>query len=414
MRQLLVFIFCSALLFAHQELLSIHLLDHHGMYQTHQDEKKLKSFESQDFLSAQPYQKVVRVFKTENQKTQSIITSYYPSGQVCAFLECVDGRAKGVYKEWYESGKPKIEAFIKGGMADLTNEAEKSWVFHKCAKAYFPSGRIEALLQYDHGKLHGFSTFYYPNKNVKKLTSYHENQKHLKCLTFFETGALKKESHFQHGKLHGSYERFFENGTLYSVEKFDFGKLEKGVYFNKKGKILSKIEEGAGIKTLHKKNMIIKSNYVHGQKQGKTEIFDSKGELLSHYHVYNGKKHGRQVEFYPHSQQPRLAMFWVEDQIQGLVETWYPSGQLESQKEMSHNQKYGLSVCYYESGAVMMVEEYVHDKLKDGEYYKKGQKTPFSKITNGKGLATLFDPRGSFDKEIIYENFEPLITDLTH
>jgi antitoxin component YwqK of YwqJK toxin-antitoxin module len=408
MRKLFFYFTFISICFAQEELLSIHLLDQHGLYQTHQEKEKLKAFAKQNFLSNQPYQKVVRIYRPCDQKIKSIITGYYSSGQICAYLVCEDGRPKGEYKEWYEDGHLKIEAFIEGGLADLTSDAKNSWIFHKLAQVYYPDGKLQAACNYAFGKLHGPSTYYYPNQKIKKLVHFYEDKKHLKAIYFYESGGLKKEIHYQHGKKQGPCQRFFEDGTLYAIEHFEMDKLNKGTYYEKNGSLLSKVEEGAGKRAAFKQDRIIKTSFMHGVPLGRVEIF-KKGYLHSFYHTFNGKKHGKQVEFFEMSQLPKVSIFWVEDQIQGLVKTWYPNNQLQSQVEMSHNQKHGISMGYYESGEVMFFEEYTHGRLKHGKYYKKGQKKPVSEVADGKGLATLFDQYGNFDKEIVYERFEPVL-----
>ena len=90
-----------------------------------------------------------------------------------------------------------------------------------------------------------------------------------------------------------------------------------------------------------------------------------------------------------------------------MVKTWYEDGAVESQKEMSHNKKQGLSFAWYPDGSLMLMEEYDHDRLMKGSYFKKGDKQVTSQIENGKGVATLFDAGGHFLQKISYESGQP-------
>jgi hypothetical protein len=59
----------------------------------------------------------------------------------------------------------------------------------------------------------------------------------------------------------------------------------------------------------------------------------------------------------------------------------------------------------------MLMEEYDNDILVKGSYLKKGDKQPVSKVENGKGIATIYDSRGHFQKKITYEKGIPHLDD---
>ena len=69
------------------------------MSETINSKDRLNAFEKTNFLSAQPYQKVMRVYgKQENGDIKACITSYHPNGQVKQYLESVNNRAFGAYQ----------------------------------------------------------------------------------------------------------------------------------------------------------------------------------------------------------------------------------------------------------------------------------------------------------------------------
>jgi antitoxin component YwqK of YwqJK toxin-antitoxin module len=98
---------------------------------------------------------------------------------------------------------------------------------------------------------------------------------------------------------------------------------------------------------------------------------------------------------------------WYEGVLQGPVKTWYDNGQLESQRDMSENQREGLLTAWYRNGSLMLVEEYEEDRLLHGEYYRMGEKTAVSQIENGKGVAMLFNPEGNFARKVSYQDGKP-------
>ena len=57
----------------------------------------------------------------------------------------------------------------------------------------------------------------------------------------------------------------------------------------------------------------------------------------------------------------------------------------------------------------MAVEEYEHDLLTKGTYFKKGDSIPVSRVQDGEGVATLFDRRGHFLKKVNYAKSRPVV-----
>ena len=106
---------------------------------------------------------------------------------------------------------------------------------------------------------------------------------------------------------------------------------------------------------------------------------------------------------------PKLSFCWYEGKVQGMVKTWYPTGALESQKEMANNAKHGVLTAWYRDGNLMMIEEYNNEKLVRGDYLKKGEKVPVSQVIEGKGTVSIFDAERYFVQKIVYVNGKPEI-----
>ena len=63
---------------------------------------------------------------------------------------------------------------------------------------------------------------------------------------------------------------------------------------------------------------------------------------------------------------------------------------------MIKNKKQGSLIAWYQTGGVMLIEDYDANKLVEGSYYSKGAKEKVSSVTQGKGIATIYDKNGFF------------------
>jgi antitoxin component YwqK of YwqJK toxin-antitoxin module len=141
--------------------------------------------------------------------------------------------------------------------------------------------------------------------------------------------------------------------------------------------------------------------------EGSVEVFNEKSNISRVYHVKNNLKHGSDTEYFEKSVTPKISIHWHEGLIQGIVKTWYKDGQLESQKEINANKKNGLSTAWYVNGSVMLIEMYEDDKLIKGEYFKKDNTSPSSRIVEGSGIASLYDSEGNFLRQVNYNEGKP-------
>ena len=395
-------------------LATISIIDRNGFSETISNPDRLVQFENTDFLSNQPYQKVLRVYRRNGSgDVCSYITSYYPNGHPKQYLEVVNNRAFGVYKEWHQNGILALETFIIGGEADLTKDAEKTWLFDGYSRAWDESGYLAAEIPYRSGELEGISIYYHANGNIWKRVTFHQDKLEGDFEMFLECGQLLQSVHYVNNIKEGSASRYWSEGCPAATEEYCNGNLVTGHYYDREGKLLSKIENGNGYKaTFGKDNINELQQYINGFQEGEVQGFAEDGRLVTRYMIKDGIKHGEEVVYYDTAiPSPQLSINWVEGRIQGLVKTWYTNGVMESQREMSENTKNGTSTAWYNDSSVMLIEEYDHDKLIEGRYFFKKDKLPVSEVHKGKGIATIFDPDGNLLTRIIYNNSKPLELD---
>ncbi|MCE2982488.1 MAG: hypothetical protein LW832_02865 [Parachlamydia sp.] len=394
-------------------LSSIHIIDRNGFAETLSNKDRLIQYQNVDFLTPQPYQKVLRIYARDIKgNVRSVVTTYHENGNPKQYLQVLNGRALGTYYEWHENGCIRVAASIIGGSPDVTPAAEKSWLFDGISYAWDEDEHLIAEIPYSQGILEGNARYYHSSGNPWKLVPYVKNQVNGTVEILRDDGALLQQMTYCMGNREGTCYRYWDPQQLASQEEFVQDKLINGQYYDRQGKVIAEIKEGNGFKSVFGKEGIKElQQFRDGAIEGEVKVFNFDQGLKRIYHVKNKIKHGEEVEYYDSEQQPpsqlKLSFFWHEGKVQGHATTWYPNGVMESQKEMANNAKHGVSMAWYRDGQLMMIEEYDNGKLVRGDYFRKGERLPLSHVQGGKGTVSLFDADGHFVQKIQYDNGRP-------
>src|SRR5215207_2384083 len=68
-------------------LSSVHIVDRNGFAETISNKERLNQFQNVNFLSAQPYQKVLRIYARDSKgNIRSVVTAYHENGNPKQFL----------------------------------------------------------------------------------------------------------------------------------------------------------------------------------------------------------------------------------------------------------------------------------------------------------------------------------------
>ncbi|EKE08051.1 MAG: hypothetical protein ACD_17C00374G0004 [uncultured bacterium] len=394
-----------------QESLSlIQIQDRNGLTETISNPERLASHKTTNFLAAQPYKKVLRVYKSEKNNS-SIITTYYPNGTLKQYLEAKKMRAHGAYREWFPNGVQKVEATVIGGTADLIDGSQDDWLFDGNNLVWDDKGNLTANIVYYKGALQGTSTYYFPSGNIQRELNYDKNQLHGLCFEYTNEGNLKGKFTYKQGVQEGESLGFFQNGALPAwIEEYKEGRLLEGMYYDVNGEIVATIHNGGGFQARYDNSLALRViEHEVGLPKGMVKEFTPSGKILRTFFTKEGCKNGEEIEYYLTSlDRPKLSIQWKDNMIHGPVKTWYDNGQLQSEREYSFNQKSGPSLAWYRNGNLMCYEEYEKGRLWKGQYYKMQQNEPISCIHNGSGTATLFDEEGSLLRKVVYLNGRPI------
>jgi len=397
------------------KLVSVSIMDRNGMSETVSAKERLKNYEHSNYLTAQPYQKVLRVFaKDKNGDALSIISSYYPTGQIRQYLECSNGRAHGTYLEWHPNGKKKLKATILGGAADLDEKSQTTWAFNGQSYCWNEDGKQIAIIPYAHGILEGISRYYYPSGALSEEIPYQKGEIEGNVLSYDENGTILETTEYVHGQKNGPAKSFWAASTVQSEELWQDDLLQEGRYYQKDGTLIAEVINSHGKRALFSDTALSETQEYHsGRPEGEVLLFDEHGATMRRFSVKDGEKHGLETHYWKKNPTlAKLSMNWDRGQIHGTVKSWYANGAPESSKEMSRNLKQGLFTAWYSDGKIMMIEEYEKDKLVRGDYIKHGDTKPVSQVISGKGIATFYDADGTFRTRVTYLDGKPVIDDL--
>ncbi len=395
-------------------LACVNLIDWEGSQTTIRSDERLKMYNNVDFLSPQPYEKILRVYKRDEQgDSYSYVTAYHQNGILKQYLEVRNAGVFGIYREWHENGQMKLECTVIGGTPELTHDAQKDWQFDGIAQAWDDKGNQTTVYNYCKGSLEGDSFQYYPDGSIKVQSPYLRGQLQGTEKMFFPDGELMAAAEWKNGALDGEAKRYWSAGKIASEELLEDNRVVEGNYYDKSGKLLASIKEGRGHKALFDGEHLSEvQQFEEGIPSGEVRMFNKKGHLIKLYDIRNGVKHGQEMVFYPPKMgtpfndpsklQAQLLISWNDGKVHGITKTWYLDGTLESQREMSNNRRNGIGSAWYRDGSLMLMEEYYNDKLQRGEYYRKGNYKPESRVTDGDGTATLFDNDGVPLQKVTY------------
>lgn len=394
-------------------LVSMQVVDRNGFTETISNKERLSNYKTVDFATPQPYQKVLRVFgRNSAGQSSSKITSYHDNGHLWQYLEVVDGRAHGVYQERFPNGRVKIEAHLIEGMADIHDLAQTTWIFEDLCRVWDDQGNLIAEFTYEKGLLQNSAKYFFPDGKLQKMVPYNRGEVHGIVRSYDEQGNLMEETPYDRGEKEGTATTFWTPNQLLSQEFFNHGRLINASYYDPNGTCVAQIKDGMGKQAQFKEDHLeVLVDFSCGIPEGEVQFFYPNGTLKCSYLIKDGKKNGQEWEYYSSEKgqklMPKLCLNWNDDRVQGQVKTWYPDGQIESQREFNGNKKQGVCFAWYKSGDLMLVEEYEMDLLLKGSYYKKGDKKIISKIESGKGVATLYSSDGIFLRKVHYEKGKP-------
>ena len=281
-------------------IVSMQIIDRNGFTETISNKERISAFKGVDFLEPQPYQKVLRIYRQKGEnKSHSKITSYHDNGSLSQYLEVADGRAHGLFCEWFDNGQKKIEAHVIEGVADIHELAKATWVFDGECKIWDQEGALSAEFNYEKGALHKPAFYYYASGKVKQVIPYEHGLANGIVESFDEEGLPLETIPYIRGEKAGQATTFWTQDQLKSDEFYQMGRLIRAEYFDPSGASVETVKEGQGkAAQFQDKELASLQTITDGLAEGLVEFFFPTGGLRCSYHIKGGKKDGEEWEYY--------------------------------------------------------------------------------------------------------------------
>lgn len=336
----------------------------------------------------------------EKGKKQGKEEEYYPNGKQKVAAVYKDDKLDGEVKVWFEDGSLSAVKYFKEGVP----VREHREYFSKEALAKTTGEKIKQPLQLmrffkynDAGQLDGEQHTYYPDGTVQTSVCYQNGDLHGVKAMWDQGGTLLEEAFYDKGKLNG---RFFERARdgreivyhykenkreglheVYYPSHEYFGKL-KALQVN----FVNDLAEGDALEYNEAGVKIAVTPYVKGEKEGISQIFSPKGNVLMSIEFHQDKRHGPSIQYFP-SGEIFVESHYINDLkdreektyyesgllakcipykngvIHGLYQEWNDQGLLTFEGEYKEGKRHGKFNKFYESGNPRLMQTFADDVL---------------------------------------------------
>lgn len=348
--------------------------------------------------------------------------------------------------------------YNQSGRLIQESDLSSTYAYHGPSVTYDDQARIERIVFYNEGTIHGEVKDIYSNGMLKKVTNYENGIRQGAATVYFDNGEIAKKSFYANDKLDGACITYYPNGIRESELFYEKGVLQgEAIYWYENGQFKSKryytygllndqrlskaltdfypenvlkevqsfifgIPSGLHLKYHPNGKESYKVSYKNGKKVGLEVQFSEDGILIAEGEYHEGKPVGKHYRKTPQDQLLYLANFDSEGQLiepiveynsegqkvleyfkndagyQGQFSEWYPSGALKRNYHYLNDQFDGLQEEFFENGQLKLKCTYI-DKKKHGpfeEWFENGQQAFKARYNQGikTGSFTEYYPDG--------------------
>jgi len=325
------------------------------------------------------------------------ITSYDSTGRI--IYETVPENGLLHYKSFYPDGRLRMEGDF------LNNKRSGEWI------TYNPGGTIINSFSYVDGQNTGWQLTWYRNGKLKERYQTDSGNIIGPYVEYFRNGSLKSKGNYNRKGMTGEWCSYFPDGSLRNTSfasdgnytgcmilRSNSGKPESEIHFDENGKdIRRRYFDREG-------NLIYDWDYQYGESTGRVPYPD--GAVYQIFTVRDNLRKDTSIIYYPNGA-PWQQTPWCFNEVNGVIKTWDPFGNLMDETNYIHGKMNGLSKEYTDGilSAVMTME---NDKLEGTEtgYYPNGQIAMVREWGDDvrEGNYTSYSPDGSMMCRLLFWN----------
>lgn len=350
-------------------------------------------------------------------------TFYYPNGKVASEGLMKDGKPDGYWKTYYVTGTLKSEGNRRNSLLDSIwifytetadtmeiinymlgkksgyyytygNILQKNNVSQHYLKSkelylndkregsayyYFPSGKVQQIINYRNGRKQGTAKEFDEKGTVITLFEYHDdymisrefvnraNEKGQKTgvwKSFYDDGKVKEETIYKNGILDGTMKMYSERGNLINERSYRDGKLiDEGVQMKVEAiELITYYNDGVTIK---RKGIYLDSipigMHIYYNSSGNPEKairYNEKGVRTAEGPVGETEKREGRWNVYFETGELRAKGSYLNDRQHGEWKYYFLDGAVEQTGNLQNGVMYGEWKWYYPNGKILREEIY--------------------------------------------------------
>ncbi|MBL7932023.1 MAG: hypothetical protein JNL60_08975 [Bacteroidia bacterium] len=271
------------------------------------------------------------------------VTLYHPNGIKRRQGKVSDGELEGPWRDYSLFGILIRETNYKEGLSDGV------W------KEYYHSGKVKRQSYYIKGEEEGEYTSYFENGKISSRGMISAGEKTGFWTFWYADGTLKNRYYYVNDELEGWNEHFDVNGKMSSEDLYKDFCLVKVLYHDTNGIVSQNLDLPGGtglleMKTLQEK-VIYKCNFLRNSAEGVTESYYPDGKVETRVEYKKGKKEGKSLSYNPMG--VLLSdLTYFNNEREGKEVSYDDDGKIIKESIYDNDELHGLSTNYHSNGKI--------------------------------------------------------------
>jgi len=308
-------------------------------------------------------------------KLHGLRTEYTANGTKSSEQNYADGKLHGPVRTFHSNGNVKNEYHYTNGQTE------------GASKEYFPDGKLAVEGQYANGKQSGTWKYYFGDGRIDRIETYVNGLLEGECPSYYDNGQLYTKFFYKKGNLEGQMDYFDFDGKLHRTAFYENDLIKWMKFFDKSGNLVHE-------SVASDKGFDFVRFTPHGARVSEIS-FDKKGNIVSD-----------RKDYYTNGNLRNHEKFNSDGQLEGVITSYYPNGNPESEITYSNGLRNGHSTYYFQHGT-LQAEGWMVDNLSQGEwkiYHENGNIREVKYLLNDElnGPHTLYWPNGKKNAEYLY------------